>query len=156
MALTVATIDDSSQTRTQHGGALALDQHAAQDLAGGRLRDLVDELQPPHLLVRRDARGDEGHQLLRRRLASEHDERLRHLAGLLVRAGDDGGVGDRRVGEQDRFQLGRGDLVRLVLDQLLEPVDDVKSAVLVGEPEVAGVQPALGVDRLRVASGWLR
>ena len=92
----------------------------------------VDELHPAHLLVRRDPRGDEGHQLLGRGLGLEDDERLRHLAGLLVGAGDDGGVGDRRVGEQHRLQLGRGDLVALVLDQLLEPVDHGEPAVLVG------------------------
>ena len=130
-------------------GALPLDEHPAQDLAGGRLRDRVDELQPADLLVGRDPLGDEGHQLLGRGLALEHDERLRHLAGFLVRAGDDGHVGDGRVGEQERLQLGRGDLVALVLDQLLEPVDDGEQAVLVGEADVAGVQPALGVDRLR-------
>ena len=98
-------------------------------------------------------RGDEGHQLLRRRLALRHDERLRHLAGRLVGAGDHRGVGDRGVGEQDRLQFGRGDLVALVLDQLLEPVDDREPAVRVGNAEVAGVQPPLGVDRLRRGLG---
>ena len=46
-----------------------------------------------------------------------------------------------------RLQLGRGDLVALVLDQLLQPVDDREVAVVVGIRRVAGVQPALGVDR---------
>jgi hypothetical protein len=34
-------------------------QHAAQDLAGRRLRDRVDELDRAHLLVRRDLCRDE-------------------------------------------------------------------------------------------------
>ena len=47
------------------------------------------------------------------------------------------------MSQQHRLQLGRGDLVALVLDQLLEPVDDGEVAVLVGEADVAGAQPAI-------------
>ena len=53
-----------------------------------------------------------------------------HLAGLLVGDRDHGRVGDRRVREQQRLQFGGGDLVALVLDQLLDPVDDPQRAVL--------------------------
>ena len=126
--------------------AFLLDQHAAQDLARGRLRDLLDR-------TRRRAPSCRARRARRRRPSSprgwprpEDDERLRHLAGLLVGARDDRRVGDRGVGEQHRFQLGRRHLVALVLDQLLEPVDDEEPAVLVGVADVAGVQPAVGVD----------
>ncbi len=68
-----------------------------------------------------------GHLLGRDRRA-RHDERLRDLAGLLVGDRDHGRVGDRRVREQQRLQLGGRDLVALVLDQLLEPVDDPQRA----------------------------
>ena len=44
------------------------------------------------------------------------------------------------------LQLGRGHLKRLVLDQLLEPVDDVEVALGVGLADVAGVQPAVFVE----------
>ena len=53
-----------------------------------------------------------------------HDERLGHLLALVVEHADDGGVGDLRVGQQQRLQLGGRHLVALVLDQLLDPVDD--------------------------------
>ena len=49
-------------------------------------------------------------------------------------------------GEQHRLELGRRHLVALVLDQLLDPVDDEPPAVLVDHADVAGVQPAVGVD----------
>ena len=155
----VATIGDSSQTRTGTGVAARSRSTSTRRriLPDGRLRDLLDELQSPHLFVRRDPCGDVCHQVLRCGLAPQHDERLRHLAGLLVRAGDHGDIGDRRVSQQHRFQFGRGHLVRLVLDQFLEPVDDVEPAVGIGVADVTCVQPAVGVDRCcAVASGRLR
>ena len=57
----------------------------------------------------------------------ENHERLRHLPGLLVGNRYDRGVGHRRMGEQEPFELGGGHLESLVLDELLEPVDDVPS-----------------------------
>ena len=81
--------------------------------------------------------------------SARHDERFGHLAGFLVGERDHGRVGDRRVREQERLQFGGGDLVALVLDQLLDPVDDPQRAVLLDAGDVAGVQPAVGVDRLR-------
>ena len=43
--------------RVRHRGAFPLDQEAAQDLAGGGLRDRVGEVQPAHLLIGRDPGG---------------------------------------------------------------------------------------------------
>ena len=113
-------------------------------------------IQTPHLLVGRDPRRDERHQFLRGGAFVKDDERLRHLAGLVVWTGNDGDVGDRRVGEQDRLQLGRGDLMPLVLDQLLEPVDDGEVALRVGAADVARViQPSASIAAA-VASGWFK
>ena len=40
------------------------------------------------------------------------------------------------MGEEQSFELRRRDLKSLVLDELLEPVDDVEVAFLVGAPDV--------------------
>ena len=50
--------------------------------------------------------------------------------------------------EQQRLELGRRDLVALVLDELLDPVDDREVAALVVDRDVAGVEEAVGVERL--------
>ena len=71
------------------------------------------------------------------------------LARLVVGQPDHGGVGDCGVGEQQRLELGRRHLEALVLDELLEPVDDEEVAVGVDVADVAGVQPAVVVDRVR-------
>src|SRR5215213_298519 len=127
-------------------GALALDEDAAQDLARSGFRNLVDELHATHLLVWRDTRGDERHQLFRISLAFQHDECFRDLASPLVWSGDDGGVGHRRMGQQDGFQFGGGDLEALVLDQLLEAVDDEEVTASVGAGQIPRMQPAVVVE----------
>ena len=78
----------------------------------------------------------------------QHDERRRDLACFVVGDADDRGIRDLRVREQQCLQLGRRHLEALVLDQLLEPVDDVEVPVGVDVADVAGVQPAVVVDRL--------
>src|SRR5207247_6105609 len=52
------------------------DQFAPEDFARRGLRDLVDRLHQPDLLMRRDALGDKLNQLLGRRLRLQHHERL--------------------------------------------------------------------------------
>ena len=37
-------------------------------------------------------------------------------AGVFIRAGDDGCIGNGRMGEQDRLQFGRGNLEAFILD----------------------------------------
>src|SRR5947199_8569343 len=73
-------------------------QLAAQDLAGDRLRQLIDQLDLARVLVG-------GHALLavrdqflrrRRRAGPQADERLDGLAALLVRHADDSGLADGR------------------------------------------------------------
>ena len=49
--------------------------------------------------------------------------------------------------DEHRLELGRRHLVALVLDELLDAVDEHDVAVVVGAADVAGVQPAVGVDR---------
>ena len=50
------------------------------------------------------------------------------------------------MGDEHGLELGGRDLVAADLDQLLEPVDEEDAPVLVDVAEVAGVQPAVGVD----------
>ena len=98
-------------------------------------------------LVGRDALGDVGAQLLAVERAARHHERLRALAVALVGHADDRGVGDGRVGDAARASSSAGrDLEAADLDQLLEAVDEEDVPVLVDVAEVAGVQPAVGVD----------
>src|SRR5215203_3170372 len=105
---------------------LPLDQEAAQNLSRGRFRYLRNELDPPHLLIRRDARGDEAEQLgLSQTVPLLHDdESLWHLAGLVVGTRDDRRVGHRLVCQQHRLQLRRRYLKSFVLNQFFRAVND--------------------------------
>ena len=58
--------------------------------------------------------------------------------------------------KQARFKFRRGDLHALVLDEFLDAVDDEKEAVLIGVADIAGVVPAVGIDRLGGIVGLLR
>jgi hypothetical protein len=108
----------------------------------------VGEADRAQALVGRDPLGDPGQQPVAVELAAGHDHRDGDLAVGRVWAGDHGSVGDRRVGEQQHLQLGGRDLVGADLDQLLEPVGDEHVAVVVDVAEVAGAQPAVGVEDL--------
>src|SRR5205085_977895 len=135
--------------------ALALDEEASKDFAGGGFRDVRDELDAADFLGRRDAPCDEAQDL---RLGhavtfSDDDESLRDFARLFVRTGNDGGVCDRRVREQQRFEFGGGDLEAFVLDEFFGAVNDVEVAFFVGVADIARVQPAVGVYRLRGGFG---
>jgi hypothetical protein len=99
--------------------------------------------------VRGDPLGDPRDELAGVQRAAGDHVGHRDLAGLLVRPRDDGGVGHLRMPGQERFQLGRGDLEGVDLDQLLEPVDHEQVAARVDAAEVAGAEPAGGVEHLR-------
>ena len=58
----------------------------------------------------------------------EHDERLGQLTRLFVGDADHRDIGDGRMGDEQRFELGRRHLEALVLDELLHPIDDVDVA----------------------------
>ena len=129
--------------------ALALQQHAPQELAGHRPRELVDRLDGDQLLVRRDALLDVLVELAGVARAADHDPRLGALAGALVGHAGHAGVGDRRVAREHGLELGGRDLEAADLDQLLEPAGERDVAVRVDLGEVAGVEPAVGVDGRR-------
>ena len=74
---------------------------------------------------------------------------LGSLAGFVVVDTDHCCVGDTGVRQQQAFELSRRHLEALVLDEFLDPVDDEDVAVVVEVSNVAGVQPAIGIDRLR-------
>src|SRR5262249_40910635 len=86
-------------SRPAAASALLREQDSAQDLAGGRLRDVLAELDRAQALVGRDARGDEGEELRGLDRRSPYDEGLRDLAALAVGDADHGRVGERGVRE---------------------------------------------------------
>src|SRR2546425_5817985 len=134
---------------------LPLFQDATQDLARGRLRDGVDELDLARNLVVGEAALDEGdHVGGGQRLARlPDDERLGDLARLGMRLADHRGIGNRRMLQQERLDLGRGDTEALELDHLLLAVTDVEIAALVDAPDVTAVVPALAKRRRRRLGG---
>jgi hypothetical protein len=58
--------------------------------------------------------------------------------------------------QQHCFELGRRHLETFVLDQLLRAIDDEEVPVFVVVPDVARVQPAFGIDRLRGRFGLVQ
>lgn len=52
------------------------------------------------------------------------------------------------MAEQQGFEFCGGDLVALVFDEFLDPVDDGQPAVGVDAADVAGVHPPVGVDHV--------
>ena len=95
----------------------------------------------------RHARFDERHHVFRGEILALDDNGLRHLARMLVGHGDHRDVGDLRMLEQNRLELRGRDLESLDLDQLLQPIDHGQVAVVIEHTDVAGVQPALRIDR---------
>ena len=86
--------------------ALPGDEQPPQDLARGRLRDPLDELDLADPLVVSHALAHPIHQLVGGHRTARDDERLRYLARVLIGAPDNGHVSDRRVREQDVLELG--------------------------------------------------
>ena len=74
---------------------------------------------------------------------AEDDGRNGHVPELRVAAGDDAGVGDGRVVEEDSLDLRRRDVLAAADDPVGAPVGDGQPAVVVETPEVAGPQPAV-------------
>ena len=108
-------------------------QLVPQDLAASRRRDLIDELHDPDLLVRRDALGDEAQHLVGSEAMAvllDHIG-LGELVTVGVRDAYDCRVGNARVSEQERLELGWGHLVALVLDEFLRAADDAIEAAFI-------------------------
>ena len=80
----------------------------------------------------------------------------RPLAEHLVDRADHGGRADAGLGEQDLLDLPRVDLLAAPVDHVVGPPDEEQVAVGVQVPEVAGVQPAVGVDRAGPPAGGVR
>jgi len=78
----------------------------------------------------------------------EHDERLADLAEPSVGHADHRGLGNGRVPGQRLLDLGRVHVDPAADVHVLEPVGDRQVAAFVEAADVAGVQPAVGVDRL--------
>ena len=79
------------------------------------------------------------------RAVLEDDDGGDRLLPLGVVAADDRRVGDLRVAEEHLLDLGRDDVLAAADDHVVDPVLDVEEALLVDPPEVAGVEPAVGV-----------
>ena len=82
-----------------------------------------------------------------------HDEGLAHLTEPLVGYADHRAVRDAVQPGQHLLDLGRIHVEAAADVHVLEPVGDPEIAVLVECPDVAGVQPAVGVDGRRGGLG---
>ncbi len=78
------------------------------------------------------------------------DERHDHLAAVFVGDAEHRDVGDRRVRVEHVFDFLGRDVLALADDDVLDPAGDEDRAVLVEAAEVAGVQEAVGGERVRV------
>ncbi len=82
-----------------------------------------------------------------------HDPGGDDFAVLGVGQPGDGDLGDRRMTVQELLDLGRVDVLAAANDQLLAPADDSIIAVVAAAGQVAGMEPAVGVDRLACRLG---
>ena len=128
---------------------------ALEDLAGGVAGQDVDDLDRLGALVVRQALSGEGDDLVGvdglARLRS-HDG-VHGLDPLGVRDAEDGDLGNLRVGGDDALDLGAVDVLAATDDHVLDPVEDIDEALVVGAAEVAGAQPAVLGDRFRRGLG---
>src|SRR5919202_359798 len=134
---------------------LSLAQPEALNLAGLRLRQLVDELDGARVLVGRDAALHEVLQLPDQALRARHplagdDERLDYLPTLLIGHADDGAFTDGVVLHQRRLDLGAGDVVPRGNDHVVGARLEPEVTVLVRPIRVAGDVPAVD-DVLRLS-----
>ena len=79
-----------------------------------------------------------------------HDERDHHLAAVLVGDAEHGDVGDRGVRVEHVLDLLGRHVLALADDDVLDPAGDEDRAVRVEAAEVAGVQEAVGGERVGV------
>ena len=79
------------------------------------------------------------------------DERHHRLAGQVVGAADDGGLGDERVGDERRLDLHRAEPVTRDVQHVVDPAHDGDVAVQVAARAVAG-EVVLALEVLRVVA----
>ena len=82
-----------------------------------------------------------------------HHERAHALAGARIGCGDDRDVDDRGVLVERFLDLQRRDVLGVADDDVLDPTGHAHVAVGVDDPEVAGAEPAVGVERGGVERG---
>src|SRR5690606_16378585 len=123
----------------------ALTQLALEDLAGGRHRQRVAELDDPRVLVGRHVRLGPLDQLVLgdARTGLADDVRLDLLAVRVVRHAHHRRVRDPLVRHEDLFDLARVDAEAAADDHVLGPVDDRVIAVGVAGGDVTGAEPAV-------------
>src|SRR5262245_5437361 len=122
------------------------------DLLGAGGRQGVDDVQPARSLVVGEplvAVAEDGvGRLGGGDWAPEHDAGQHLLLAQLVLDGHDGRLGNVGVGQQDRLDLGGGDVLAGAADDVLLAVDEVQHAVWAARDDVAGVEPAAAPGRL--------
>src|SRR5579863_609959 len=129
-------------------GFLTCAQLHAADLARDGLREL-EELDPPHPLVRREPSPREAEKLEGRvargfRSGCQRDVGLRDAEPELVGRGYDRRLGDEGVLDQHALDLERADLVVRRLEDVVGPADERDVAVVVSPRHVAAVVVAVG------------
>ncbi len=133
---------------TSRCSATSLEQ-PAHDLAGAGLRQLGDDHDLARLGDRADLLADVVAQLLDDVLAAvagllaQDHERADRLAGVLVLGADDRGLGDLRVRDQRRLDLGGGEPVAGDVHDVVDPAEHPEVAVVVLLGAVAGEVVAL-------------
>ena len=80
-------------------------------------------------------------------------ERAAVLTEARVGRGDDRDLGDARHPEEQLLDLGRADVLAAADDDVLLAVDDREEPVVVDHADVAGLEPAVGVERSRRQRG---
>ncbi len=105
----------------------------------------------PGVLVLRELSVEQALDLVgaHRAVLDEDDERDRHLAELVVRASDDGGLGDLRAVRQHGLDIGGIDVAAADDDHLLDAAGDHEHALVIEDARVARAKPAVVVKRLR-------
>src|SRR3954452_12821636 len=131
--------------RSAGGGLVRRLDLPLQDLAGGALRQFVDDPYVPRVLVAGDLSLDVVAQLLGRNRCArdEGDGRGDLLAVLRMWHADHRRVAYRGMLVEHLFDLTWVDVVSAPDDQVLLPVDDVVVAVLVDPGHVPALEPAV-------------
>src|SRR5258708_31944530 len=128
-----------AEPRLWRAGLAAVAEFAAEQLAGDRLGQLVEELDLAGVLVGGHLLAAEGDELLGRgRLAgAQADVGLDGLAAVGIRHADHGGLAYRPVLVEDILDLARPYLVTADVDLVLLPVHEVEPAGRVHVADIA-------------------
>src|SRR5436190_7184817 len=133
---------------SSRGAGDPFDDERPLDLTSGRRAwELVDELDPSRLLVRREPVAAVRPQDLDIDLAGaarpSHHDGAHDLAPLHIGDADDGDFEDRRVVPQRILDLERRDRLAAGTEHIARATDDGEVALVVERPEIARVVPAV-------------